>query len=241
MSLADLNIVECGGQRTEEWFKNHIGMLTSSRIADAITKRKRDPGTPLQAYLDLQMELAYERISNKNAEHFVSKWMERGAELEPLARAAYEDRSGDWVSLVDLVLHPDRQRLLWAGCSPDGLCGDELIEIKCPKPETHGWYRHNECVPEEYIPQMMWQLACCPGYKANVFISYSPEWPPPLDLFICRLPRDEKRIAEMEAEAVKFLADVEVMVKRLKGGIEGALRESLLERGVGIGETLGDA
>lgn len=236
MSLADLNIVECGGQRTEEWFRNHIGMLTSSRISDAITKRKRDPNTPLQAYLDLKMELAVERVTKKNAEHFVSKWMERGAELEPLARAAYEDRTSSWVSLVDLVLHPDREHLSWAGCSPDGICGEELIEIKCPKPETHGWYRVAECVPEEYIPQMMWQLACCPGFQANTFVSYCPDFEPPLDLFICRLPRNDKRIAEMEAEAVKFLAEVEAMVKQLKGGIEGALRESLLSHGVGIGE-----
>jgi len=221
-----MNIVDCGGQRTQEWFDAHLGMLTSSRIADAISKRKRDPHQPLQAYLDLRLELAVERITKKPSAHFVSYWMERGIELEPLARAAYELRSDINVKLVDFVLHPNRDSLAWAGCSPDGLAGDELIEIKVPKPETHAEYLLAEVVPAEYLPQMHWQMACT-GCVANTFVSYCPDFPEPLDLFICRLPRDDKRIAEMEAEAVKFLAEVETVVVQLKSGLEGVLRKSL--------------
>lgn len=228
MNVLDLNVVSCGGQRTAEWFENHIGMLTSSRIADVITKRKKNPGEPLQAYLDLRLELAVERVTKKPSEHFVSYWMERGLELEPLARAAYELQTGNEVELVDFVLHPDRENFLWVGCSPDGLCGDELIEIKVPKPTTHAEYLLGECVPEEYVPQMAWQLACCPGFKANTFISYCPEFAEAgRDLFICRLKRDDARIAEMEVEAKKFLQEVEALTIRLKGGLEAALQESL--------------
>lgn len=225
MSL-DLNLIECGGQRTEEWFNNHIGMLTSSRIADAIGRRKRDPNTPLQAYLDLRLELAVERVTKKPSQHFVSFWMERGIELEPLARAAYELRAGVEVSLLDFVLHPNREGLEWAGCSPDGIVGDELIEIKVPKPETHAGYLMDEIVPSEYLSQMHWQMACT-GAVANTFVSYCPEFPEPLDLFICRLQRDEKRIADMEVMAQAFLAEVADTVERIKSGLEGSLRKSL--------------
>lgn len=147
-------------------------------------------------------------------------------ELEPMARAAYELRTGAMVGMVDFVLHADRDKLLWAGCSPDGVCGNELIEIKVPKPETHAGYLLAECVPCEYLPQMHWQMACT-GCVANTFISYCPDFPEPLDLFICRLPRDEARIAEMEAEAAIFLAEVAAVELRLRNGIEGLLTSSL--------------
>lgn len=226
MSFADLNVIDCL-QGSEEWFANRIGLLTSSRIADAIRKAKRESTGELQCRADLRLELAVERITKKPMEHFVSKWMERGAEMEPMARAAYELRTDTRVRQVGFVLHPDRERLAWAGCSPDGLCGDGLTEFKVPKSNTHAEYLLGECVPEMYIPQMMWQMACCPGYQWCDFVSYCPDFPEPLDLFICRLRRDEKRIAEMEAEASKFLAEVETVVVQLRDGLEGALRDSL--------------
>lgn len=219
-----MKIIDCGGQRTAAWFDQHLGKLTSSRIEDAVNKRKRNPKDPLQAYLDLLLELAVERVTNKPAEHFVSIWMERGLELEPLARAAYELRTGKTIALVDFVAHPELQ---WAGCSPDGVCGDELIEIKVPKPTTHAKYILNECVPKEYVAQMTWQLACCPECKVNTFISYCPDFPDPLDLFICRLHRNGELIAAMEAEATVFLKSVDDLTLRLGHGLEGALQASV--------------
>lgn len=178
----------------------------------------------MQCRADLRLDLAVERVTKKPMEHFVSRWMEEGKEKEPLARAAYELRKDIQVRQVGFVVHPS---IIWAGCSPDGLCGDGLAEFKCPKSNTHAEYLLGECVPDLYIPQMMWQLACCPGYQWCDFVSYCPDFPEPLDLFICRMPRDEKRIAEMEAEASRFLAEVEELVSRLKDGLEGTLRKSL--------------
>lgn len=221
-----MNIVECGGQGTQEWWDNRLGMLTSSRIADAITKRKRNPSEELQGRKDLKLELAVERLTRKPSEHFVSDWMARGTELEPLARAAYELRTGQSIELIDFVLHPDRENLLWAGCSPDGLCDSGLIEIKCPKPSTHTGYLLNGCVPELYVPQMQWQMACC-ECLSNTFISYCPDFPAPMDLFMSTLCNSPQRIAEMEAEAQKFLSEVEALTERLKGGVESQLRKSI--------------
>jgi putative phage-type endonuclease len=223
--LSTLNVI-ADVQRTEEWFAARLGCLTGSRIAAAMSKAKRENLVELQVRHNLKMELAVERITGKPAGHYVSRWMERGVEMEPLARGAYTLRHAD-VTETGFVLHP---RINWAGCSPDGLVGDDgLIEIKVPKPTTHAEYIIGETVPAEYLPQMMWQMAVT-GRKWNDFVSYCPDFPEPLDLFICRLERDEKQIAAMEAEAVKFLAEVEAMVTRLKGGLEGALRASLGER-----------
>ena len=211
-----LNIIT-DRQLDAEWFKARIGCLTSSRVADAVTRRKRNPKEPLQAYLDLRMDLAVERVTNKISEKYVSKWMERGVEMEPLARAAYELRRDVETEQVGFVIHPT---LNWAGCSPDGLIGtDGLLELKVPKSTTHAEYLLGECVPEEYIPQMTWQLACCPGRQWNDFVSYCPDFPAPLDVFICRLNRDNQKIAVMEAEATVFLKEVEDLTLRLRHGL----------------------
>lgn len=224
MSFADLNIVECI-QGDAEWFGSRVGMLTASRIREALRKSKR--GDELQTRYNLKLELAVERITKKPAEHIVTAWMERGAEMEPLARATYELRRETDVKQVGFVLHPS---IAWAGCSPDGLIGDTgLVELKVPKPSTHADYLLGECVPSIYQPQMLWQMACCPGYEWCDFVSYCPDFPEPLDLFICRLPRDAERITEMEAEAEKFLKEVESMAMRLQGGLEAALEKSLQE------------
>ena len=221
--MSTLNVI-ADTQRSEEWFAARIGCLTSSRIADAIRRAKRETTGELQTRYNLKLDLAVERVTNKPAAHFVSAWMERGTEMEPLARAAYELRHDAEVRQTGFVLHAT---LNWAGCSPDGLVGDDgLLEIKVPKPSTHAEYLLGECVPSDYIPQMMWQMAVT-GRKWNDFVSYCPDFPEPLDLFVCRLERDDAQIAAMEAEAEKFLSEVEALTIRLKSGLAGALEASL--------------
>lgn len=213
--MSDLNIITAL-QQDAEWFAARIGCLTASRIADAVAKRTKGNGE-LQCRADLRLALAVERVTNKPSENYVSKWMERGVEMEPLARAAYELRRDVETEQVGFVIHPT---LNWAGCSPDGLIGtDGLLELKVPKSTTHAEYLLGECVPEEYIPQMTWQLACCPGRQWNDFVSYCPDFPAPLDVFICRLNRDNQKIAVMEAESTVFLKEVEDLTLRLRHGL----------------------
>src|SRR5271157_3790853 len=170
----ELNIIS-ETQLDAEWFAVRCGCLTSSRIMDAVTQRKRKPkdgseAPPLQAYLDLRMELAVERMTSKISDNYVSKWMERGLEMEPLARGAYELRTDAETQQVGFILHP---RINWAGCSPDGLCGEDgIVEFKVPKSTTHAEYLLGKTVPAQYIPQMMWQMACCPGRQWNDFVSF---------------------------------------------------------------------
>jgi len=222
----NINIVE-GVQRSHEWLQNRLGCLTSSRIADALAKSKRGNGE-LQCRADYKLELAVERITNKPVGHYVSVDMQRGIDLEPLARAAYELRTDCEVKLIDFVLHPS---IHWGGCSPDGTIDEDgLVEFKVPRPTTHAEYLLAESIPEEYILQMAWQLACCPDRKWNEFVSFCPDFPEPLNIFACRMHRDDALIAYLEQEGIQFLQEVEVLQNRLKRGIAGTLRESLKGR-----------
>jgi surfactin synthase thioesterase subunit len=48
------------------------------------------------------------------------------------------------------------------------------------------------------------------------FCSYDPRLPEHLQLLIVRVPRDETRIAELETEVRKFLAELDEKVKQLE-------------------------
>lgn len=209
----ELNIVECV-QGDKDWWESRLGMLTSSRVASALAVPKRNGGAELQSRQDVKLELAIERIIRKPMEHYVSEWMERGAAMEPLARGAYELRTGAEVRQVGFVLHPS---IRWAGCSPDGLVGERgMVEFKCPKATTHARYLIAGIVPPDYLPQMHWQLACCLGREWNDFVSYHPDFPEPMDLFVRRLECNKETVKAMETTALEFLQQVDEMEKVLR-------------------------
>jgi len=73
----------------------------------------------------------------------------------------------------------------------------------------------SKSVPSKYIPQMQWQLACT-GASWVDFVSYNPNFPPELQLFISRVDRDQSYISELEVEVEKFLEEVEQTIIKLK-------------------------
>ena len=120
------------------------------------------------------------------------------------------------VDKVGLVIHPANDR---AGASPDGLIGaDGMVEIKCPKTATHIGYLTDGVVPAQYVPQMQWQMACAER-SWNDFVSYDPRLPEHLQLFVCRLPRDDRMIGGMEDEVAAFLSEVDALVEKLKARV----------------------
>lgn len=212
-------------QGTKEWLDMRAGMVTASKVADVIGKGAK--GQYYAARADYLDDVSIGRLTGLNPETYVSKAMEAGIENEPLARAAYERRFDVIVEDGGFAQH---DRIKWFGASPDGLVGsDGLIEIKCPLPRTHWRYLLAKQVPAEYQPQMLAQMACT-GRKWCDFVSYCDWFSKKHRLFVMRLERDDKRIAEMEAEIEKFLAEVETRIASLEmvpHTLEGQLSESL--------------
>jgi hypothetical protein len=60
----------------------------------------------------------------------------------------------------------------------------------------------------------------CTGRKFNDYCVFDPRMPPKAQLFVTRIPRDNAFITEMEAEIVKFLAEVDSQVQQLNQYIE---------------------
>lgn len=203
-------------QRTEEWFQQRLGKVTASRISDVIAKTKTGVSTSRQNYL---VQLVSERLTGKKGDSFVNQAMLDGIERESAARELYERTRGVSVTEVGFFDHPIIKN---SGASPDGAVNAEedgkyagLIEIKCPIETTHTNTLMSKSVPSKYIPQMQWQLACT-GAKWVDFVSYNPNFPEELQLFVARVDRDDTYIGELEAEVVKFLDEVEQTIIKLK-------------------------
>lgn len=197
-------------QGTAEWHAARCGKVTASRVADVIAKTKSGPSASRGNYM---AELVCERLTGVVGDAFKSAAMEWGTAQEPYARAAYEAAGGVLVEEVGFVPHPTIEM---SGASPDGIVnGEGLVEIKCPNTATHIDTLLSGKVPERYITQMQWQMACT-GYPWCDFVSYDPRLPENMRLFITRIPRNDATIAFMEAEVRAFLAELDAKIADLK-------------------------
>jgi hypothetical protein len=125
----------------------------------------------------------------------------------------YSIVKGVEVEEIGLVPHPT---VKGSHASPDGTVGsDGLIEIKCPLPAQHLDTLLNGAISNDHIVQMMWQIACC-GRQYCDYISFSSDFPPSMQLFVKRVPRDTRLIQELEGEVRKFLAELEAKVDALE-------------------------
>jgi hypothetical protein len=197
-------------QGSREWLMERCGKITASRMNDVLSRgRGSEASKTRQGYL---MELVAERLTGVPEDQYVNKWMERGVELEPLARATYEVLFDCVIDRTGFAVHPT---MPFAGSSPDGLLGSAGgIEIKVPKTTTHLTWRQKNTVPPEHVSQMYWNL-CCTGREFWEFCSYAPNLPEDLQLFVVRLYPEKELMAAMEAEVMKFNAEIEATIQAI--------------------------
>lgn len=197
-------------QGDTEWLQKRLGLLTASRFADLMAKTKTGPSASRK---NLITRLTIERLTGNYMQTYQNDAMTRGIELEAEARKAYEDQELIAVDQADYVPHP----VHWfVGCSPDGLVGsDGLVEIKCPTAEA----KHYEALrygshAVEYKWQLQGQLWVT-GREWNDAVSYDPRFTG-FELAIVRVERDEKAIAELEAECIAANEEIEQQLKWFK-------------------------
>lgn len=197
-------------QRTDEWFAARLGKVTASRVADLMATTKSGYAASRD---NLMAQLIVERLTGQKQESYSNASMQWGTEQEPFARAAYEIATGTMVDECGFVPHPT---IDGSGASPDGLVGhDGLVEIKCPN--TAGMIEAllTQTVPGKYNIQMQMQMACTSRQWCD-YVVFDPRMPAKAQLFIKRVPRDSAFIQKMEAEIIKFLAELDGKVNQLK-------------------------
>jgi putative phage-type endonuclease len=212
-------------QGSDAWKALRCGKVTASKVADIIARTKSGYGASRANY---RTAIVLERMTGTVQDCFVTPAMMHGTLTEPEACDAYSQHMLCKLETVGFVDHPT---IPLAGASPDRIVGDDgLLEAKCPQPTAHLDVLLSGKVPEKYITQINWQLACMPERKWCDFISYSPAFPEPMQLFVQRVPRDDEAIAELEREVTAFLAEVEQTVAALQarfGDLEQQLTQSL--------------
>lgn len=192
-------------QRSDEWFAMRAGKITGSAFGDVMNILKG--GEAGVNRKNLIARLAIERITGACADTYQNEAMRRGIELEAEACASYEAETGDFVEHIAFVVHPTYD---FIGVSPDGLVGDDgLTEFKCPA----SMHKHLSALQTgDHAVEYKWQLQgqlWVTGRKRVKAVSYDPRFPEGLRLAIVNVERDEKAIAELEAECLKVNALIE--------------------------------
>lgn len=208
-------------QGTPEWHAVRLGKVTASRVADVVARTKTGPSASRANYM---ADLIAERLTGEAREGFKSAEMQWGNDHEQAARAAYQFHANRRVEQVGFVPHPT---IGMTGASPDGLVGDDgLVEIKCPNTATHLDTLLGDAVAGKYVTQMQWQMACT-GRAWCDFASFDPRLPEPMQLFVRRVSRDEKHIAELQQSVMEFLTDLAMKEHQLrrKFGMDASIAE----------------
>jgi len=200
-------------QGSDEWKQARLGHVTASCVADVMAKGKG--GSEAITRKKYKMRLVAERVTGQGQESFTSSAMEWGTMQEPFARQQYEVLHETFVEKTGFWKHPIHD---YVGVSPDGLVGnDGLIEIKCPNSTTHLDYLIADQVPTEYYKQMQCQMWVTNRQWCD-FVSYDPRIKSDKNkLFVKRCVRDDAFIAEMEAEVLRFLNEVDDLLINLNG------------------------
>jgi hypothetical protein len=117
------------------------------------------------------------------------------------------------VEQVGFIDHPS---IAMSGASPDGLVGDAgMLEIKCPNTSTHIETLLGGSIPQKYVYQMQWQMACAEREWCD-FMSFDPRLPGRMQSHITRVHRDDKTIAMLESEVRTFLDELDEKLNRLE-------------------------
>jgi putative phage-type endonuclease len=207
-------------QGSTEWLQQRCGKVTASRIADLMARTKTGFAA---TRLNYRAQLIAERLTGTVAPSFTNAAMIHGTETEPEARRAYEFFVDRDVQQVGFVPHPEIEM---CGASPDGLVGDDgLLELKCPNTATHIETLLSGVIPDKYVKQMMFQMACT-GRDWCDFASYDNRLPERMRLFVKRIERSAETIAEIETEVTAFLAEIDDTVGKLRAQYEPQLEEA---------------
>jgi putative phage-type endonuclease len=198
-------------QRTAAWFEQRLGKVTASKIADVMAKTKSGPSASRKNYM---MTLLCQRLTGQVEEGFSSAAMQRGTDLEPIARSAYEVDKGVMVQECGFMPCP---MIEMAGASPDGLVGDDgLTEIKCPNTAQHVEFLRTGKIDNGYQLQMMFQMMCT-GRKWCDFVSYDDRMPEALQYKCQRLEYSETVAADIHAEVTAFLKELDALESEMRG------------------------
>ena len=202
-------------QGTDAWKFARVGSVGASDAPKVVRKTKTGYSADRDTLMVAKM---LERLTGQPVNIPQTFAMQQGMEREPIARMTYSIIKNRDVQEVGIVPHPT---VKGSHASCDGYVGDKgLVEIKCPLPVAHMDTLDKGSIPSDHMTQMQWQMACT-GRDWCDYVSFNPDFPLKLQMFVKRVPRDPERIRELEREIAKFVAELEAKLARLSGKAAG--------------------
>lgn len=179
-ALAQLEVIELE-QGTQEWLDFRKTKITATDSAIIVGA----------SHWKTRIQLYNEKIDLNVKPLYINDRMQRGLDLEPIARDLFCVRTG----------HDMQPRVIvkeWAMASLDGINErNEILEIKCPGEKDHSIALSGK-VPDHYYPQLQHQMYVCDSQKAFYF-SFDG-----MDGVIVEVFRDDEYIEKMIIEEKKF-------------------------------------
>lgn len=181
-------------QGSNEWLTLRLGKITGTRLKDVY---KSDN----MKLLDL---LIAEIVSQEIEETYTNKTMQRGKDLEPIARELYCKVKDIEIEEIGFCLSDEHDFL---AISPDGYTKDRKggIEIKCPNTSTHVQYIRQNKIPSEHESQVLCNFLVNEKLEWMDFISFDPRFKE-RPMFIKRVYRNDilGQLEIMEAGLIEF-------------------------------------
>jgi hypothetical protein len=209
-------------QRSDGWFEQRAGKITGSMMHVVALPRERgkfksgprkDQDRPqLKALTDYAHQLAAERLTGKPRVQAKGAALAWGRDVEPAAVAAYQAETGTIVTPCGFIEHPLHD---FIGASPDFLVDDDGGgEVKSPESSEVHLETLLTGLPPEHIEQIQGGLWVT-GRKWWDFVSFHPDFPADLRLYVQRVERDEPFIAKLESACLELEADVQAILSTL--------------------------
>ena len=201
----NLEIFDKMDQRSPEWFAIRRGLPTASQFKCLVAKSEDKKGRA--TYL---RKLCAEIITGDVGEtDWQTPAMQRGAEMEPEARAHYALMTNTEPRLIGFA----RDMEIGAGASPDALLGDDgLLELKTQRADLLIDTLEKDAFPSEHYAQCQGALLITGRKWCDICVFF-----PKMPMLIKRTLRDEPYLAELRKAIAEFRIDLDAMVKRVRG------------------------
>lgn len=216
-------VIDCA-PRSPEWYRARLGRVTSSEANDLLKTTKTGEASGRR---DLRMRKVLERVTGKSQDsNYVSHDMLNGIAREADGLSLYEARASVMLCFSGFIAHTS----LMCGWSPDGHTHDftGFVEAKSPKASTHWDTLKSGHVPIEYVRQMLHGGFWIGGCEWGDYVSYHPDFPEGLQMFIKRLHRRDLDLDAHEKAVCAFLDEVdrECQAIATMTNLAGVLQES---------------
>lgn len=192
-------------QGSEQWLKMRLGKITGTKLKEVFNSDN----------LPLIYKLIAEIDSEEIEETFTTKQMQRGKDLEPIAREIYQQVKEIEIEDVGFCLSDSNDYLAY---STDGFTKYRSggIEIKCPNTETHVKYISQNQLPNDHKYQVYTAFLVNEKLDWLDFISFDPRFKSK-PMFIKRINRVDiiEDLEKTESELNKFIIKFEKYYKKV--------------------------